>query len=557
MPFTALREEDFLGRREELAALMGRSLDAANGAGRPLVLTGAAGVGKTELLSQLCAQLFWKQDRVAPFRYTVNAALLSAKDFARDFLTQFVCQRIAFDSRDQSLLSPAGMSLDALAAAAQERRASWAHELLAHYDASAREPLDALRNALAAPHLAALRSGKPVVLLIDEFPRLTGLHRDGTGETQLAPLFEAFLVLPMTRWIVTGNETELLEMPLTAGFERFPVMPLGDQDAAALFSSLRRRHPDPDVSLPASLARHLHGNPRYLNLLAAAAGPRALTEERDFWAVYLQEALQGGIFRHGTALLTRAFSDRDARRKALLILETLSRSDETLTRHRIAQAARLQDDDAESLLQSLHRAGFVAGAFGLYRTPDDAVVRDVTESLIARELHRRSFEDVERTVRGRLPAGAEKAVSYELVLPGMRDAELVAAQCLEQIGKNVPLPPEIVGQLQVALLEACINAREHGDEPAGNVFVRFEVGTDRIVISVESPGREFVPLETGEPVVGIRESGRTGRGWGIKLMKNFVDAVTFEKTPRGTRVVLVKNLLKPTNAHKEGIQSGA
>ena len=57
--------------------------------------------------------------------------------------------------------------------------------------------------------------------------------------------------------------------------------------------------------------------------------------------------------------------------------------------------------------------------------------------------------------------------------------------------------------------------------------------------------------ETGEPFgyAGARKT--PGRGWGLKLIKRFVDDVIFGKTARGTKVVLVKKLEKSAGIQKE------
>ena len=81
MSFGTLNEKDFFGRGDELSDLYHRALQAEQGAGQSVFLSGTRGVGKTELLKQLFSHLFWKQDRVAPFYYSVNNAILSVEDF--------------------------------------------------------------------------------------------------------------------------------------------------------------------------------------------------------------------------------------------------------------------------------------------------------------------------------------------------------------------------------------------------------------------------------------------------------------------------------------------
>ncbi len=104
MPFSSLQKKDLFGRQEELASLYKSVLQADSGQGQSLVLSGRRGIGKTELLKQLFGQLFWKQERVAPFLYTVNPALLSVTAFSKSYLIRFLCQRLAFEKKEQALL---------------------------------------------------------------------------------------------------------------------------------------------------------------------------------------------------------------------------------------------------------------------------------------------------------------------------------------------------------------------------------------------------------------------------------------------------------------------
>jgi anti-sigma regulatory factor (Ser/Thr protein kinase) len=81
--------------------------------------------------------------------------------------------------------------------------------------------------------------------------------------------------------------------------------------------------------------------------------------------------------------------------------------------------------------------------------------------------------------------------------------------------------------------------------------VSFVADGDRVEVSIESAGREFVVQETGEPFGDREHAKASGRGMGIKMMKRFADEVRFEKTARGTKTVLVKNLSKSAGVQKE------
>jgi len=129
-------------------------------------------------------------------------------------------------------------------------------------------------------------------------------------------------------------------------------------------------------------------------------------------------------------------------------------------------------------------------------------------------------------------------------------AELIVAQSLEQIGKNLSINQDAIGQLQIAVIEACINAIEHGRGIDDKVYIGIDVDENQMEVSVESAGGvHHAGNGRTVPGFGRRESG--GRGWGIKLIKRFVDQVRFEKTANGTKIVLVKKIEKSADVQKE------
>jgi anti-sigma regulatory factor (Ser/Thr protein kinase) len=552
MPISTLREKDFLGRSEELSDLYRRSLDVERGIARRIFLAGARGIGKTELLSQLYNRLFWTQDKVAPFYYAANNALLCAADFSKDYFTQFLCQRLAFEKKEPSLLSLDGLSIKGLSSLVQERNAAWANILLERFIHSSGEPLDALRIALGAPHQSALATGKPVVLMVDEFHKLKGLRRDMDAQHELSSLFEEPLSSLRTAWVITGSVTELQEMAIAASLTRFNLFPLNESDAASLLSSLLGRHGIEREIPPPGFLRRLGGNPLYLKHVAAAASSTQCPDGLDFWSVHVREVMEGGIHGYWSTHLKQHFPTLDARRRALEILNIVYHAGGPLTRPRIAAAALHGAENEKDILDALHRADFLSGEFGTFSAPEDRVLRDVVNALTLREIQGKSLQEVEQELIESLLAPEKKFASFEMILPAMKDTELVAAQCLEQIGKNLRLSQEVIGQLQMALIEACINAMQYGGGEKKKVFVRIDLVENRLVISVESFGWGVPLQDDGETSARARDDGNADRRWGIKLMKNFVDEVRFEKTAQGTRVVLIKNLRKSPEARTEG-----
>jgi len=550
MPFNTLQDKDFFGRQEELSSLYKRALQADSGAAQSVVLSGPRGIGKTELLKQLFGLLFWKQDRVAPFYYTVNPALLSVSAFSKTYLIRFLCQRLAFEKKEQALFYHEGMSLDGLTAHIKDRDLSWAKELIDHYQRNAADPLSALRIALAAPHRSMLMSGVPVVVLIDEFHRLQDLFTEGAPDARLVSLFEEPISFRKTPHVITGNAVEIQELPVSSCLERIPLQPLGSADASARVLSLLHAN-EGEVNLPPLLLRRLAGNPFYLGCIGRATSAGKKTGDNAFWDAYIQEVMEGALTLFWSSVLKSFFPDLGQRRIALAISQRIQHSSDALSCQQLAASFALTDSQAEAIAHKLYLAGIIRGAFGVFRATEDDVLRDIIDCQHKKEILAKPSHDLESELLNTLLPEKAELARFDLTLPMLRDTELVAAQCLEQLGKNHRLDQDVVGQLQIAVIEACINTIEHSRGGERKIYVSVVIDGNRLEASIESAGREFIVQETGEPFNDRDAAKIPGRGWGIKLMKRFADEVRFEKTGRGMKTILVKYLDKSARVQLE------
>jgi anti-sigma regulatory factor (Ser/Thr protein kinase) len=253
-------------------------------------------------------------------------------------------------------------------------------------------------------------------------------------------------------------------------------------------------------------------------------------------------------------ILKTCITETGGRDQALEVLHRVYEAEETAVEDRTSKGistGKLSKEMARALLN----AGFVRGEFGGIRAPDDGVMRDFIGILYEREILGRSQSDIRKHfLEQRLPS-QRAGVLFELTLPLIPQAELVVAQTLNQVGKNLNLPMEIVGQLQMAAIEACINAIEHNRGGERRMYISICADANQLEITVESPGREFIQAETGEPFVGAALREGSQRGQGVKLMKRFADSVRYEKTSRGTKVVLMKRLPHPVEIRKEGVSN--
>lgn len=550
MPFSSLSEKDFVGKQEELDGLTKRIVLAHGSQARSAVLSGPRGMGKTELLKQLFGRLFWGHDRVAPFFYAVNPAALSAKAFSRTYLVQFLSQRLAYQKKEQALLYHDGMSIDDIATLAEERGATWARDILDRYERSASEPLDALRIALNAPHLSVLATGTPVAVLIDEFQRLEGITIEGNPDPKLVSLFEEPMASGKTPHLISGNAPEIQEMAVAQGLERILVQPMGAESALSRARALLAVH-GAEGTIPNLLLRHLGGNPFYLSCVVRTACAKKVLDEKDFWNAYVREIMDGPLSLSWSAVLKTFFPDLEVRRAALALAFMMCHAADPHPRRWFAKSLGLTDAQVSATARSLYLAGLIRGEFGVFRATEDRVVRDIIEELYQKEILAKSRHEREQLFLESLLPQKESTVHFEMTIPMVKESELVVAQCLEQIGKNLQLNEDAIGQMQIAVIEACINAIEHGKGMDNKVRIVVAVEMGRLEVSIESAGPEFIVQETGEPFGDRAAAKASGRGWGVKLMKRFADEVVFERTAQGTRTVLIKNLGTSTGVRKE------
>ena len=131
-------------------------------------------------------------------------------------------------------------------------------------------------------------------------------------------------------------------------------------------------------------------------------------------------------------------------------------------------------------------------------------------------------------------------VQYEMVIPMSTDTELVAVRALEQIAESVEFNEKSKGQMRMALMEACINAKENLTSEGGKIHLNFQTALDRLVIQM------FVEAK---PSPQLLKKDAT-QGWSVKMLRTLMDDVRVSHTARGFELVMIKY---SQNIRKEAI----
>ena len=80
--------------------------------------------------------------------------------------------------------------------------------------------------------------------------------------------------------------------------------------------------------------------------------------------------------------------------------------------------------------------------------------------------------------------------TVELTLPVMDDMELAATKTAEVVAKRMGLDDIKTAEINMALIEACINAFEHSKSKE-NVYITYVIEKDNLVIKVGDRGVGF------------------------------------------------------------------
>jgi anti-sigma regulatory factor (Ser/Thr protein kinase) len=183
---------------------------------------------------------------------------------------------------------------------------------------------------------------------------------------------------------------------------------------------------------------------------------------------------------------------------------------------------------------------------------------DTHRDLAARELLETLFADVNAFVGGsephdditiivaRVGGTMTSQKKFELHVPSTLGAERIAMDFAAQVAKSMAFPAERIEDLKTAVAEACINAIEHGNKSDAmtRVGIRLTADAGGLQIAVQDAGTGAG--EVPAPDIESRLAGEVQpRGWGIFLIKNLVDEVSFESNEHGNVVKMMIYLDRP------------
>jgi len=131
----------------------------------------------------------------------------------------------------------------------------------------------------------------------------------------------------------------------------------------------------------------------------------------------------------------------------------------------------------------------------------------------------------------------------ELTLPMVADIEIAAARAAGNLAREFGMSSEKIDEMTHAIIEACINAREHSGCADNRIYLRF-VGTSqgegrRIDVWVTDSGKGFDPDDERSRRAAPGTAHKRGRG--LQLIEAHMDEVDISTSrDGGTTIHMVK-----------------
>ena len=128
----------------------------------------------------------------------------------------------------------------------------------------------------------------------------------------------------------------------------------------------------------------------------------------------------------------------------------------------------------------------------------------------------------------------------ELVIPIMPSIELAATKTAQAVADYMDLDEEKTAEVTMALIEACINAFEHGKSEDNNVYIRFIIQEEALIIEIKDKGKGFDSTNIEIPDIEKKLHSQRKRGWGLQLMREMMDDVIVDSSKEGTTITMTK-----------------
>jgi serine/threonine-protein kinase RsbW len=140
----------------------------------------------------------------------------------------------------------------------------------------------------------------------------------------------------------------------------------------------------------------------------------------------------------------------------------------------------------------------------------------------------------------RIPASNGDSRAVRLTIPAKAEYITLVRLALSGLSRLRPLSDETLGDLKLAVTEACSNSVRHAyrDGREGSVLVVYELHDDRLAIEVCDEGEGFIAADRSASDRTVLNEG----GLGIAIIRELADELEFGpgENGKGSRLRFVK-----------------
>ena len=536
-----MADKNVIGRKNELEVLKSVIAEANSGDASSIFLSGNRGSGKTCLLQRLFHDLFNNHDGPVPFFYTFSTAFTSIENISKDYLESFILQYLAFIRKEPSLVTSAIYSLEDLRDIAGKSESQEIIDIIDSYT-KVREGNDAIKlffHVMSAPYQSYMNSSRPVAVMIDDFHKIrkfSELHANNNGR-DFWVLVESLIHSGNVPHIISGNQADLKKMFFeeSAFGEHMDVIHLqglNRDDSHRYFNMLCEKY---SLTIEGGLSGFFNifnGNPLYIKSFIQAARQAGTSLNRDdAWEIYFREVTNGKLQTYWTSLLESYISHFDLRRPTLNFLWFLLTNDNDIALSNLTEDLAKKQDDLDRIIRLLNASGVVETGFSTLEIADDRVLSDVIKGLYLKEIKREPADRIREEIIGSTFQNIieDRSPSFDVTIPPDPKAELVAVKSLEQVARHHNISLDIIGQLQIALVELFANVLTREGHAAENYHLSFRVTDNTFSMEVEMP-------QTGHDYSSPEHDNA------FNMMKYYVDDIKVERVMNSTRITMTKKI---------------
>lgn len=132
-----------------------------------------------------------------------------------------------------------------------------------------------------------------------------------------------------------------------------------------------------------------------------------------------------------------------------------------------------------------------------------------------------------------------------LTIPMDRDMELVAAKTGSVLAELNHFNEDQTEEIQLAIIETCINAFEHSKSEDRQVFIKYIVKADELECKITDHGVGFTQEDQHNSIANRQQihSEMRKRGWGLEITMTLMDEFNIESGENGTTVSFIKRMV--------------